>query len=283
MLKDPECALSFRAKLLFYNAHIIYNEATRNDINSVAYRMDLIKLFETYPQFVTEESENYLSALNNLLIGLKNTGDNDEFLKWLETLLGHDSVSQIEIMAFSRSYTLELEFRLLHKTYAKALELVIPIEDGFTRFGNGLTTIHYCSMCLQISFCFLMENQPRQALKWINRVIQVKIVSHREDIYYSARILNILVHFESDNYDYLKYDIDSTYKLLSKKDVLFGYEKIIITSFRSYIDKDDISKKQFFLQLKDQLEAYKIENNIMQNPLYNVEIIDWIDHHLNTL
>ena len=68
----------------------------------------------------------------------------------------------------------------------------------------------------------------KNAVFWLNRIINSRDVNIRSDIHGFARILNLICHFELENTDLVDYYIRSTYRFLIKKEDLHLYQKIIM-------------------------------------------------------
>ena len=65
------------------------------------------------------------------------------------------------------------------------------------------------------------EKKYKHALNWINEVINFEDDAIRLDIHCNARIMNMMLHYELGNYDYLKNLYRSTVRYL-KKNGSFG-------------------------------------------------------------
>jgi hypothetical protein len=66
------------------------------------------------------------------------------------------------------------------------------------------------------------------ALKYMNLLLNHPLISIRRDIEYNARLLNLIIHYELKNFDYLEYLILSTYRFLYKRKKIYKLETLVI-------------------------------------------------------
>ena len=74
--------------------------------------------------------------------------------------------------------------------------------------------------------CFARENYSA-ALTWVNRILNDPSPDIRSDVYSFARVFNLILHYELKHFDYLEYQMRSTYRFLNKKNLFFKLENRI--------------------------------------------------------
>ena len=72
----------------------------------------------------------------------------------------------------------------------------------------------------------------KKALSVINEVLNDNEQNLRQDIYSFARIFNLIIHYELENYDFLEYVVKSTNRYLSKQDRDYEIENVVIKFIR---------------------------------------------------
>ncbi len=273
---------SFLSNLLRINSFIIYNEVYKNENEALNYRLEMVDMFDQNPHFIEEDVENYISSLNNLLIGLKNTNQHELFFKYLDNLkvvnkkVRNGLVNTVNDMVFERGSVLELDYYVKNKRYEDGVNLSEGILLGIELFSKSITKMRLFSICLQLSFCYLMTEDLKKAKTWINKIIHVSDLKMRRDLYYAGRILNLLIHFESDNFDYLEYEIEATKRKLEKKNVLYDYERFIIKELKSYIISGEKDKQQFYKNFLKAINAFLADNNLESDPIYGFNLIEFV-------
>src|SRR5690606_11634877 len=79
-----------------------------------------------------------------------------------------------------------------------------------------------------IASVYFGAGKYKDALSWLNRVLNDNEPNLRQDIYSYARLFNLVVHYELGNYDLLEYTIKSTFRYLSKRQRDHEMEVMII-------------------------------------------------------
>ena len=89
--------------------------------------------------------------------------------------------------------------------------------------------------------------------------------TEREDIQSLARILNLIIHFEIGNTLLLESLLRSTYRFLSKRNRLYGFEKSVLGPLSKNQGELRTAKemREAFVELKKEFE------NLSQNPSEN--------------
>ncbi|NOS86152.1 MAG: hypothetical protein HOP31_13495 [Ignavibacteria bacterium] len=80
-------------------------------------------------------------------------------------------------------------------------------------------------------FCFALANYV-QAGKWLNRLIQLPNIDVSQDYQCYARIMNLVVAYESGNPDRIEHELRRAYYFLTKRNKVYKYEKIILEYIR---------------------------------------------------
>lgn len=93
-------------------------------------------------------------------------------------------------------------------------------------------------------------------------------------IYYNAKILNIIIHFELKNFNLLKDEIRSLYRFLKQRDIFNTLEIILLEFFRKF-DPTSSFKEQLnsFVALKEKILASKEESPKHSYRWFSV--LDW--------
>ena len=71
-----------------------------------------------------------------------------------------------------------------------------------------------------------------EASVYVNKLLNHPDIFIRKDIELYSKLINIIIHYELKNYDYLEHLIKSLYRYLLKRGNLYRFEKLIIIFFR---------------------------------------------------
>ena len=94
-----------------------------------------------------------------------------------------------------------------------------------------------------ISVLYFINGDFNLALKWINKVIHFEEPKTRTDMMGFAWLLNLIIHFELKNYDYLDYLMKSTERYLINKNQLNHTIKALTDTIKTQIKSSDKDKK----------------------------------------
>ncbi|MFN8397319.1 MAG: hypothetical protein U0176_22030 [Bacteroidia bacterium] len=116
---------------------------------------------------------------------------------------------------------------------ARKLRTVIVnfmLTDG-NQIAKGTRMAFQYNLCI---LAFLLEDF-REALNWVNAILDSAGAEAREDIQHFARVLLIILHYELGNLDLLEYLHRSTYRYLFDRAELHPYERLLLEAVRQLL------------------------------------------------
>jgi len=124
------------------------------------------------------------------------------------------------------------------------------------------------------AYLFFIQGNYSETLMWLNKFYFFKKNEFgvRDDLFFKASLLYMLVHYELKNEELLKYVIKHTYKWLLKANALNNYEKTILGFIRKEMATPKTHKEMLlaYKKLKDKL------SQLAKDPL-NMVIVDQLD------
>jgi len=276
IMDDINKANSHRARIVFYRTKSIYYYAILNYENFHVYGEKLLEEMERYPHMLKEDVSKYISALSNFTYSctLLNKYDNvDKCLDKFQNIktLTHDDELKIHRQYYQNKFNVCIKkgnFEEGFKAMKKHLNEVEKFnQDAFERN----------SFYLSYFYIYFGSGDYDKALESLNQLLNLPKTTERKDIQSLARILNLIIHFEIGNTLLLESLLRSTYRFLSKRNRLYGFEKSVLT----FIQKSERLRsakemRKAFIELKKEFE------NLSQNPSDNVMLryfnfIAWLD------
>ncbi len=277
-----ENELSFREKLLWYNIHLSYSSYIQDYENSHLYAKKWVDLFQEMPRNAYF-MEMYMRGLNHLLNAQARLNLFDEFTKThrkLRSLNAHPIVElneNLQARLFKYNYAHQFNGYFIRGDFDKGVALLRKIEgrlEGFIEFINKHSELilYYKIACL-----YFGNHDFRDALKWLNRIINSEYQDIREDVHSFARILNLIVHYELGNTDVIEYYIKSTYRYLLKKEDLQRFQKYILEFIKGL--SKDITQQELMVNFKDLREKLlELEKSRFDKRAFvYFDIISWLD------
>ncbi len=229
----PELATNFRSKLYFYQANATYQFMQGEVKKAHQVNEQFLNLLEAHPHFLALYAENYLATLNNMLIDsliIKEFDALETGIQRLEKTLQRPEFRQMKNMesrVFRQRYLLLINWSLSQQDYAGTLPLVPEIEAGLERFGHKIEKHHRITFYYLLAYLLFLNGRYDEALGWVNRILNDNNEDVVKEIYFFARTLNLLIHFELGNDDLLASLLLSTPKYLRSRRPIYATEKAL--------------------------------------------------------
>ncbi len=201
----------------------------------------VVKIMEENPPIMQELPKRYLRALNNLMFAYLDYRNFDKFFELNEKIRNlsgkpyFDSIDiEIKIFTLTRNALL-LGYELMGQ-YDKAInELVPDILQGIDHYNDKINREEVILFYYNISTLYFGKGMYKEALRYLNLVLNVKEEKLRQDVLIFAHFFNLIIHFELGNYDLLEYIIKSTKRLAKKKQKFYKMESTIIKYMKKLI------------------------------------------------
>jgi hypothetical protein len=272
--------LGFEEKMHLYNATVWYHYITQEFLMCFKYAKLWVELFEEYPFVKEQYREMYLKGLYNLhnaLFNLRSYERLTETLKLIENLDMGDRDNE-NVLLLQRLYWLtgRINQYYLGGTFTEGLTIVDEVEE-FIRDNSDLLDNHRTMVLYyKVACLYFGSGDNKSAIRYLNKVIQMKDVSLREDIQCFARILNLIAHFELGTADLLDYQIKSVYRFLSNMGDLHGVQREILKFLRQLPFADEKSLLRAFRVLHAKLVKLS-QLPYEKRPFLYLDIISWLE------
>lgn len=284
ILKDPDRALTFQAKILQNNTWFIYYESIGKSEQGFGFLKNMAKLFADNPVFILDETRNYVSTLNNLLICQKELKLQTDFFSTLQTFrnlpkkIPKGQKEHIELLVFPRSYLLEMDYHLECRTFHNLPPIIEKLEKGLKQLETKIHKLYLIALQNKLALAWFSLGNHREALRWLNKTLNNSDVSLRPDVLSFARMFMLILHYELGNIDLLDHLGKSSYGYLFKKNTLYRSEKILLKFFSEKLPKlvTEAQRLKAFQNLKEKLAQHAETENILQT-LSPFDFLEWID------
>ena len=111
-------------------------------------------------------------------------------------------------------------------------QMLIDADENFRNYERVLSTQQKIVWYFVIArFCFT-KGSYTDAGRWLNRLIQIPNIDVSQDYQCYARIMNLVVAYESGNPDRIEHELRRAYYFLTKRNKIYKYEKIILDYIR---------------------------------------------------
>jgi len=189
----------------------------------------------------------------------------------------------ISVRIFSNSYDQELV--LLHKMgeFEKSIALIPEIEKQLLKLRGKVSKEMEIQLTYNKAVSYFGVGEFKTSLQYINEVLNDNEQNLRQDIYSFSRLINLLVHYELENYDFLDYVIRSTNRYLSKHDRDYKIETLCIKHIRKLSKSHlEVNRMEIFESMRQEV-ADLLEDHHERVVLEYFDIVAWIDSKISKI
>lgn len=250
----------------------------------LTYSESFVEYMESHEIAVELHLNSYVRGLNNHLVATLELNLFKKHKLSLEKLAGIEDKVTISLAQKSKIVELSI-IRELSYLYAindfKSIKIKLDESSAYVidnkehLNGNNLAIIYF-----SFSFLYFSLQNYSKALIWISKTLNLKQGSIREDIVYFGNILNIIIHYELENNDYLDYFLRTSNRLMNKENR--QYEILLVRSLIK-IHKCLIQKEKIlmFVQLNEEIKLLEHHSFEKQALMYSY-ISGWIKSKTST-
>ena len=219
----------------------------------------LNKLFEQNIAIWNFPPLDYLSSLDGILDSLRAIGGHEEMDFYLKKMEQLDMVAYPEFFRFLvRKTTMIYQLIILisNKKFGMAVELIDNSEPNLLGSYSMVDEEKQNELLFYIGLSYFGAGNFKKAQKYISEIVLIRKINYQSLVYKAARLLSILIHYESNNVEYLDYEIRSYKRATQSKMKLLKTEVVIFKTVKLHPDKN-IARKNEILW-KKLLPAIKI-------------------------
>lgn len=281
LLRSVDNAKSFLSKLYFFNIHHLYYKQLRNRPQSYIYSSNAVNVFEQpeNKQFIGEYKERYCEALVNLVIDqawLLKKKEFNETMSKITLLL--TKYSELKTIIFPRMYIAQTLLYDLLGEFDRVIPIVNKFEKEFKLFAGEIPKGRLTILYSNFSTLYMGLGDYKNALYWLNKVLNETPKELLVDFYRNTRILELIIHYELGNTQLLESLTRSVHRYLLQRGDLFKFEKAIINFMGIKLPKINNQREliQAFKTLKKEFEILS-KNNFEKAGMEIFDFISWME------
>ena len=274
--------LSFQEKLYLYRSYVSFYFFIQDFKQGYVYANKLVNLFLVQPQMQVLKPEMYIKSLNSLLAAQNKLYKYNEFTETLKRLVAIKREKKIiltenlNLNLFKAIYIHEMNRHFMLGEFKSGTRIVAALENELNKFVTRLDKHSILLLYYKIACLYFGSGNYRTALTWLNKIINEREISLREDLHSFARILSLISHYELGNDDLVESYIKSTYRYFIKKGDLSLYQKYILDFLKRLLMESEIKNvKNRFVLLKEQMESLG-KNKFEKRAFLYFDILSWL-------
>jgi len=283
LIVGKNTALSTKAATACYYIKGLCASTERNLDATYTNFMKVVTIMEDNPMIMRELTKRYVKALNNITFSYMDLKDWENCTAMIEKMnglvrqKGFESLD-VQLKLFTFKNNAELLVCLTRGDYDTAINAVIPkILKGVEEYDGKINNEEVMLFYYNISRAYFGVGDYKNALKYINLVLNNNETGLREDVYTFARLVNLIVHFELGNFDLLDYTLKSTKRFVTKTLKNYKFETIFLKDFKKLLkNKDEDAMQKLYIDFKnDIIEVLKDPYEQAANEYF--DFLSWLD------
>lgn len=276
--------LGFREKLWLYKANLWHSFLTQNFLSSYKNATRWVELFYSQPKMITQNPVWFLKGNHYLLEALFLMRHYSQFklaLQNLEKTLAEKSFPKnenTEVLSFHYVYINKINLHFLDGSFAEGIYLVPEITRKISKYEDRLDNHHIMLFYYKIACLYFGMGDNINCIVFLQKIIDNKHLSIREDLMCFARVLNLVAHYEAGLDENFEHSLKSTYKFLIKMNELHEVQREMIRFLRN-LDLGNVYPHQLkteFKKLHGRLKNYEDHPYEKRAFLY-LDIISWLE------
>ena len=166
-----------------------------------------------------------------------------ELLQQFKHLVFLSPSNNIKVNELSK--LLEIKYLTENSRYSKAIEIIEKEEIDLINLARYSPHYHV-EFIFTISYTHLLNNNPVKALEILQHIIHKENNNHILKNY--INILELLIHFEMNNFELINHKIRNTKYKLKKSNSLLVIERSILKALNNMIPRKDTRKSKPYIE-----------------------------------
>lgn len=283
ILKKPIDKLnSTQAKMYVNLIFANYYHVIKNISKELDFLEKTINILDKNTYFKEENPLDYISVYTRI-IDIYKKSDNETFYKKIIDLRSFDKILDFQKNVaneriFFHTYQAELDFLIYNNNFEKATNMLQEINFKIKENKFKLEPYYFIGIYYQFACIMFYNKNLSQALKFINHILNEFNFNDRPKSYIKTELLNILIHYELKNYQFVIHLLSNFKKKYSKTFKINKLEQKIIKTI-SVISENPLSKNERneFKNLSKKIEKLDIEKTTS-----NIIYLKYLENKIKT-
>ncbi len=263
LLKHHHETKSTKALIIYHNCRLLLFAKKQDNLKRNKECHLIIDIMNGHPEMIEEMPKRYLTAINNLISICyedKKFKSCHAYIAQLRSKMNLKAfnTTDLQLKIFTSTFNAELITYTDSGRFEEATKIIDSIEKGLQDFKGKINKEEVLIFYYNIAIMHTYAGDFDIAFKYISRVLSEGDKLLRQDLQSFARIINIGLLYELNNFKHLAYVIASLKIYYKTQTSLFKTEKLIV----DYIEKlSDIkingkkNEKEIFINFKKELDA----------------------------
>lgn len=284
LLKNESNALSQREKLIYNKFYsFYYNSVLLDKTKGNLFNKRLIEILSQNKKWIEDDPTTYSIWLSNYMSSSDSVKNADEILalgKKLRTI-GEEYMGkipkQIQLTNECQCYNKEINTFLLNKN-SEALNTLLDKASEFLNENESFILSPF-KLYLDYKICYalLQINKHKKALDVINKILRLPAKETNAFLHY-IKIIQIIIHVELKNVDFVVYLVRSLYRYLLKKEDILQTERLLLKFIRVDLQKANTQKEFVAIYKKLYTQLLPLVDDPYEQNFFKVfDLLSWLE------
>lgn len=279
-------SLGLMERIFYVQSRVWYNYILLDFESCIKYAKEWVDLFENNPTMIDRDVDLYLRGFHYVLTTANHIKDRETHKRYLEKFehfrkkayakFNHNS----QILSFLYVHSGRLDDIILNGKFDDAKDTIKRALNRINRYSYKLDDHKVMIFYFKFSWIYLGNENYSKALFYINKIVNNELNKLREDIQNYARIMQLICHYEIENFEILNYLINNASNFFKRKKGISDFLQYAINMFKELESSGPFDHKTIFkkyLPMFQKLDTDPYE----RRALVYINIIDWLESKIN--
>lgn len=237
LIKGKNTALSTRAASICYYIKGLCAATNRDFSDSYTFFNRTKEILDNNPKIKLDLGKRYILTLFHLMrcyIDERNFEMAQEMIGEIKSLHGKKGFNSLDLTLKITNISLIDQMNLynLQGKFEEALNVYNSHENEKTNIFEKSSKEQQIKFLFNAAYTLFGSGEYKTALRLLNDILNDNEQKLRQDLYSFARILNLLIHFELENYEFLEYSSNAAIRYLNKIKRDYDIETVFVKQMR---------------------------------------------------
>ena len=280
LLGSDKKALSFKAKLTFYNCRVFYYSAASEYEEMLVASKEIVRLMEENEHHIEINPAFFWSSVGNIIVCLDALKRYKEMPAVLDKMVHYKPTTP-----GLKSHQYFLHKNLLITMYTRTGRneegiRVLLQSDADIASGEVIRPNRYIYVWFlyAAAYHYFSAGEYPKSNAYVQQILDSYADDTGSDYQSFARILRLLIQFESGKSELLEYTVKSTYRFLFKRNRMYKMEASLLRFLKNSAPKIQTEKqlRVAFNDLRDEIASYSTDK-YQARALDYFDMISWLE------
>lgn len=281
----PWSKLTFFEKSNLYQSNMWFFYILLDFESCIEQTRQWINLFEVDDKMKEKDPDLYMRGYYYLLTFLFLLQDKQEFQYYLNrfenfvTHFGEQFNANSKMTAFTYLNLCKLNGWLLERQFEKGKKLAIELVDAIPHFQTNMDPQRFLLFNYKASYFHFACGDFEKAIEYLHPITTLKNDYLREDLLYNARLLQLLCHFELNDFELVTNLIPNLHRHFKRSSEVSKLQICTLNLLKELSKTPPSGLKQILSQYLLQMEQLKTDPFEKKATIY-LNVPDWINSKL---